>query len=336
MITFPDALVANLLHGFVAKGGALDEALTQAQLKPMPASLSVHEFVRLCRAVTTLLDDEYGGQNERPQPIGTFSIMAAHVSHATTVDRGFERLAGFHNVLDNTFKVSFHRHSDTAHFIVQRKNPIFPVTELGVELILVLTHRFLAWLAGTWIPITKAWFDYNCPNHYKTYNQSFPHAKLAFQQENSGFSIPRSALDLPLRRSEEEAVGWARRTPLDAFLPVTIEEGLSLQVAKLIESAIERKEELPSMQDLADAMNMADYTLRRRLKREGRDVPAIRHRVRRDFALRLLTEGDDSIEVIAIRLGYSETSAFVRAFKSWTNVTPKSFRQSGRLSARQD
>ncbi len=333
MMTISDALVANLLHGFVSRGGELDEALTQAQLKPMTASLSVHEFVRLCRAVTTLLDDEYGGQNERPQPIGTFAIMAAHVSHAPTVDQGFERLAKFANVLHNTFKVSFHRHSDSAHYIVRRKNPNFPVTELGVELTLVLAHRLLAWLAGTWIPITKAWFDYTCPNHHTIYGQSFPHAKLSYQQANSGFSIPANALDLPLRRSEEEAVGWARRTPLDAFLPVTIEEGLSLQVSRLIEGAIERREELPSMQELADAMNMTDYTLRRRLKREGRDVPEIRHRVRRDFALRLLTEGDDSIEAIAFRLGYSETSAFVRAFKGWTNVTPNTFRQSGRISA---
>ena len=139
---------------------------------------------------------------------------------------------------------------------------------------------------------------------------------------------------MPLRRSEEQAVGWARRTPLDAFLPVTIEEGMSLQVARLIEGAIERNEELPSMQELANAMSMTDYTLRRRLKRDGRDVPEIRHRVRRDFALRLLTEGDDSIQAIAFRLGYSETSAFVRAFKGWTNVTPKSFRQSGRIPAK--
>ena len=128
MMTIPDALVANLLHGFASRGGELDEALTRAQLKPLPASLSIHEFVRLCRAVTTLLDDEYGGQNERPQPIGTFSIMAAHVSHAPTVGQGFERLANFATVLDNTFKVSFHRRSDTARYVLQRQNPEFPVT----------------------------------------------------------------------------------------------------------------------------------------------------------------------------------------------------------------
>lgn len=334
MITIPDALTANLLHGFTLRGGELSAALTRARIHPASASLSVHEFVRLWRVITSSMDNEFGGQGERPQRIGTFSIIAAYVSQAPTVGAGFERLAEFMNVLDNTFRVSFRRFSESAHFTINRKSPNFPATELGVELILVLSHRLIAWMSGTWLNMPEAWFDYSQPNHHSTYAHLFPHSNLSFQKRESGFSLSKESLDLPLRRDEEQAIGWARRTPLDAFLPVTIEDGLSLQVANLIERAIERCEDLPSMQELADATNLPIYTLRRQLKREGRNVPEIRHRVRRDSALRLLAEGSDSIQTIAFRMGYSETSAFVRAFKTWTGVTPKTYRQSGRRSAR--
>lgn len=334
MITIPDALTDNLLRGFVLKGGEMDTALKRTMLLPLPKSLTIHDFVRLCRVIIVSMDDEYVGQNERPQRIGTFSVMAKHVSHADTVGAGFERLYEFLNILDNTFRASYRTTTETAEFAIERKAPGFPVTELGVEMILILSHRLIAWMAGTWLPMPDAWFDYPRPSHHQTYEYLFPGSELSFGKPNSGFSIPVELLSLSLLRNEEQAAGWARRTPLDAFLPVTIADGLSLQVAQIIERALENREALPSMEDVADALNLPTYTLRRRLKREGRDLPEIRHRVRRDFALRLLTEGTEPVGAIGARVGYSETSAFVRAFKGWTGVTPKIYRQSGKRTSR--
>ncbi|MEY8842002.1 helix-turn-helix domain-containing protein, partial [Cribrihabitans sp. XS_ASV171] len=70
------------------------------------------------------------------------------------------------------------------------------------------------------------------------------------------------------------------------------------------------------------------HTLRRRLKREGVDYSDIRKQVRRDMALRLLTTTGDSVEQVAARTGFSEASAFVRAFRGWTGLTPRAYRNS--------
>ncbi|MEE4278779.1 MAG: helix-turn-helix domain-containing protein [Halieaceae bacterium] len=47
---------------------------------------------------------------------------------------------------------------------------------------------------------------------------------------------------------------------------------------------------------------------------------------RRDLARRLLRESDYSLAEIAFLTGFSEQSAFTRAFKRWAGQTPRSYR----------
>ncbi|MCG8421681.1 MAG: helix-turn-helix domain-containing protein [Proteobacteria bacterium] len=58
-------------------------------------------------------------------------------------------------------------------------------------------------------------------------------------------------------------------------------------------------------------------TLQRHLRREGCTMHEVVDQVRRERALALLT-GSTSIAAVAHELGYSESSAFHRAFKRWT------------------
>jgi AraC-like DNA-binding protein len=50
--------------------------------------------------------------------------------------------------------------------------------------------------------------------------------------------------------------------------------------------------------------------------------------MRKDIAEKYLKDRNISIDEIAYILGFSETSAFHRAFKSWTGLTPLQFKKS--------
>jgi len=47
--------------------------------------------------------------------------------------------------------------------------------------------------------------------------------------------------------------------------------------------------------------------------------------IRRDLALRYLASGKSDLTEIAFLVGYSELSAFDRAFRRWTGSTPRAF-----------
>jgi AraC-like DNA-binding protein len=78
---------------------------------------------------------------------------------------------------------------------------------------------------------------------------------------------------------------------------------------------------------VAQALDVHPQTLRRRLSGEGITFKEIKNQLRRDTALHLLGKQGVSIEEIAYRSGFSESSAFIRAFKGWTGVTPYTYRK---------
>jgi len=75
---------------------------------------------------------------------------------------------------------------------------------------------------------------------------------------------------------------------------------------------------------------MTPATARRRLYEEGTSYQAIKDELRRDQAIAYLTHSDRSVLEVALELGFSERSAFHRAFRKWTGVSPGQFRRNQR------
>jgi AraC-like DNA-binding protein len=69
-------------------------------------------------------------------------------------------------------------------------------------------------------------------------------------------------------------------------------------------------------------------TLERRLKEHSVSYRDLVNETRKHYATGYLQAGRGSVTEIAFLLGYSEVSAFNRAFKRWTGLTPLAYRQS--------
>lgn len=324
----PAAFASNMLDGARRRGLEPAAILSRAGLGARVAPLSPPDFVRLVRTVTLSLDDELGGLQERPQRIGVTAMMAAHLSHAASLGAAYERAIQFMDLMDNSFRYEFRQVGDHAVFEMRRIPGRLVLNELAVEMILVLVNRMLSWLAGNRGTINRAWFDYPPPAHAAAYRAMFLRAPVQFNHPSSGLALPLSLMKLPLIRTEEQAIAYARRTPLDAFLPLAGTAGLALEVSVTVDGILAAEGRLADMEEVSRALDLPSYTLRRRLKRDGVDYSDIRKQVRRDMAVRLLTTSEASVEEIANRTGFSEASAFIRAFRSWTGMTPRAYRSS--------
>ncbi|MFO0658260.1 MAG: helix-turn-helix transcriptional regulator [Polyangiaceae bacterium] len=82
-----------------------------------------------------------------------------------------------------------------------------------------------------------------------------------------------------------------------------------------------------TLAEVAKRLKMSERSLQRKLASEGVSFDALLDEIRRDLALRYLSDRNIAIAEVAFLLGYSEPSPFHRAFKRWTGTTPSEARR---------
>ncbi len=115
-------------------------------------------------------------------------------------------------------------------------------------------------------------------------------------------------------------------------------EGVSAEppqgTAGRIRSALAKSDRPASLglSPMARALGVTPRTLQRRLESEGTSFRDVVDGYLRQRALSALRLGDTSIERLSEDLGFSNRSAFHRAFVRWTDATPAAWRSSGGTS----
>lgn len=82
-----------------------------------------------------------------------------------------------------------------------------------------------------------------------------------------------------------------------------------------------------TLQHASDALGIPRWTLQRRLAEDNTSFADIADSIRREISEYYLASTDQSISDISYLLGYSEISAFTRAFRRWHGVPPKQYRR---------
>jgi AraC-like DNA-binding protein len=100
--------------------------------------------------------------------------------------------------------------------------------------------------------------------------------------------------------------------------------GFSQQVRQLIGNKLESGRARAAL--IAAELNISRQTLYKRLKQENQTFAALLDEVRREQALAYVNDPSHSLTEVAQRLGFSELSAFSRAFKRWMGQSPARYR----------
>jgi AraC-like DNA-binding protein len=83
----------------------------------------------------------------------------------------------------------------------------------------------------------------------------------------------------------------------------------------------------PSIKKVAAEIGLSSWTLHRRLHDLDVNFNDLVRGARRDLALRYVAEPHIPLTEVAFLLGYSELSAFSRAFRQWTGMAPAHYRR---------
>lgn len=101
--------------------------------------------------------------------------------------------------------------------------------------------------------------------------------------------------------------------------------GASDTIAGRVSSEVvaQLKGEAPSISGVARAMAMSERNLQRRLAAEGTTFQSVLDAARRELAIRHLSDPGATVAKVAWLVGFSEPSAFHRAFRRWTGQSPR-------------
>ena len=103
------------------------------------------------------------------------------------------------------------------------------------------------------------------------------------------------------------------------------DDEIATQVSTLISRAIGQG--CCSLEHVAKQMSISPRTLQRRLAEQGDTFKSLSSQVRMELACRLLKETGMPMGQLSLRLGYTEASAFTRAFRQHKGVPPLAWRK---------
>jgi len=106
-----------------------------------------------------------------------------------------------------------------------------------------------------------------------------------------------------------------------------IDDAPALQTQTKSEIARALSEGLPKMAEIARRLGMSARSFHRRLAEHGLSFQTLTEETRREIATSMLRDEAYALSEIAFLTGYSEQSAFNRAFKRWMGVTPAAYRK---------
>ncbi|MFW1927010.1 helix-turn-helix domain-containing protein [Acinetobacter ursingii] len=153
------------------------------------------------------------------------------------------------------------------------------------------------------------------------------HIAYDFNREINRLSFKTEFLHLPLN-SADKTIARLSRAICESYIKNKIlQRTKGNGVAKaVIETLYDERDGFLSFKEVAKKMYMSERTLQRQLSCEQTSFSRLVTEVKQTKAEYLLKRKNIPIDEIAYTLGYADLSHFSRAFKKWTNVTPKSYR----------
>lgn len=309
-----DAWVGTML----GRAGIAPELLQEPQ-----ARVTGEQYVLLFR----LLMDELGDEclNLLPHPLrrGSFALIARSSLGAPTAGVALERIARGFDLLLPDVQVSVLHEPGITGLAWTLRGGVTEVQNYLYEMLVRTSWRLLGWLHGGRLMPVRCDFSFARPDYAHVYARIFP-GPLRFEQPCSVAWFSHASLSIPVRREAAALERFLAGSPGNVLLPRLAERVASTRVQALLQRS---DGPWPDLEGTAQSLHMSVSTLQRHLAQEGTSFQALKDKLRRDLAIVRLNTSALPLAVIAAELGFSDSTTFQRAFKTWTGSPPGWYRE---------
>ncbi len=279
------------------------------------------QYGRLWWLIAQAIEDEFLGLAARPMRPGSFGLLCHAVLHAGGLERALRRALVFLAVVLDDPRGELRVRGGRADIVLSDRGG--PRSAFAYRTYWLILMGVACWLVGRRIPLRRLDFACPLPPERPDYGQFFG-VPVTFDRPVNLLSFDAAILRLPVIRSEAALKSFLRAAPANILLRYRHDGGVTARVRAQLGGLAPA--DWPDFDALARDLAMSPATLRRRLKAEGQSFGAIRDDLRAVLARDLLRRTDLSLADVATELGFSEPTAFHRAFRQWQGQAPGSYR----------
>jgi len=256
-----------------------------------------------------------------------YQVMGYAVMTATSAREALRRAARYSALFTNSYRWELELEGPVGKVRAVRRHPAYLGRLQSTECALAeFLHCFRS-STGAPIPSPVTRFAHTAPRDTSAQRAFFGGVLLYGQAEDS-FTFDTAVLSRPPRDANPELADYFARVA-ERQLAQDTAESLAAHVRRTI--ARDLTSGLPPMATVARRLAMSERTLRRRLADEGTTWADVVDGYRRDEAARLLAQSQ-SVTDTAYLLGFSDISAFSRAYRRWYGALPSGRRLVARRS----
>jgi len=321
-------LVEEALRCAERRGVARVVLLEQAGVQPATlatplARVSAAQYGRLWSAIADALDDEFFGQDSHPMRRGSFALLCHAALGSRDGGQALTRIAGFLRLVLDDLQCEIDADAARVRIRLVDADTNTPRPMFAYATAFIMIYGLVCWLVGRRIPVIAAHLRCPEPAASGEYRLMFC-PEMCFDQPASYVDLAPDCVTLPIVQTLATLKVFLREAPANFIVKYRNPDSLAARIRRKLRQS--QPADWPDSERIAAALNMAEATLRRRLKQEGATYQSIRDALRRDLAIARLADTTQTIAEIAYALGFAEPSAFHRAFRKWTGVRPAAYR----------
>lgn len=251
-----------------------------------------------------------------------FGVVGFAALACGTLGEALQRLERHHRaVYDvNPARVRMCEQGLSVEWGVERGRPGALVDETAIASLVQLTRD----MAGRPLRPLAVDFVNARPADTRPYEDFFC-APVRFGQPGTRLLLASQDLALPLRGADADLLALLDAQAEQLLQQVAAVDGPLAAWRQALVGLIRGGR--TSLPDLAASLQMSPRSLQRRLAEQGNGFQALLSDTRRQLAEAYLRDPHVELAEVALLLGYSEQSAFTRAFRQWTGQAPLQWRR---------
>ncbi|MEP2781458.1 MAG: AraC family transcriptional regulator ligand-binding domain-containing protein [Pseudoruegeria sp.] len=311
-----------------ARRAGLDgvEIARKCACPPELEEMTLKDYGRFWFALAQEIEDEMLGMATHPMRPGSFALLCHATIGTVTLGQALRRTLWALGVLVGAPNGAVTVRNGQAHIVFTDSRA--PLSAFAYRTLLIVLLGPICWLARRRIPLLQVAFRCDAPSGATAYSRLFG-TEVQFGAPQTRVVINADYLNLAINRSDAALKRFLNDAPGNLLVAYHGSDDLTGQIRKLL--ADMSAQDWPDYDELVRRLNMSPSTLRRQLKDQGTCFRDLKAEVRRTRAKHLLSTSNIPVAQVADQLGYTEPSAFFRAFAAWMGTSPAQYRAASSL-----